>query len=107
MIKGMKPQTIIQGKSYALRLRFGASDLENINKIWFSCSELGILKEMEFDGVDMYSFELSWEETQAFKACQTTFNITIQLIGAEEKRDIANGVQLKVERNMNPVPRED
>lgn len=107
MIKGMRPQTIIQGKSYALRLRFGSIDLQNINKIWFSCSQLGLLKEMKFDGIDTYSFELSWEETQALNPCITTFNITVQFIGSEKKRDLANGVQLSINKNLNPVPKEE
>ena len=106
MIKGMKPQTIIQGKTYGLRIKFSAEDLLKFNKMWFSCASLDILKEMQFDGIDTYLLELTWQETQALQPCTTTFNITIQLVGTERKRDLANGIILTIEKNKNPVPEE-
>ena len=106
MIKGMKPQTIIQGKTYGLRIKFSQDDLVKFNKMWFSCASLGILREMQFNGTDVYFLELPWEETQQLNPCTTTFNITIRLVGEEKKRDLANGVILTVEKNKNPVPEE-
>lgn len=106
MIRGMKPQTIIQGKTYGLRIKFSQDDLAKFNKMWFSCASLNILREMKFNGTDTYCLEFTWQETQALNPCTTTFNITIQLIGSAKKRDLANGVLLTVEKNKNPVPEE-
>lgn len=107
MIRGMKPQTIIQGKTYGLRIKFSAVDLAKFNKMWFSCSSLNLVKEMTFDGTDTYFMEISWEDTLKMKPCTTSFNITVKLIGVAGKRDLANGVPLTVEQNRNPVPEEE
>lgn len=108
MIKGLVEQKIIQGKTYHLGLKFASADIEKISKMWFSCAELNIIREMELDQeTSIYSLELSWEETQNLKPMTTSFNITVRLVGETDKRDLANDIPLIVIKNKNPVPKEE
>lgn len=107
MIRGITEQKIVQGKTYSLRLKFKSEDVEKISKMWFTCQDLKISQEMELDAENnIYSFGLTWQQTQALETINTTFNITVQFIGAEEKRDLANGIPLTVAKNKNPVREE-
>lgn len=104
MITGPKAQKIIQGKTYCLRLQFSDEDVAKIDKLWFTCSTLGIAQEMTLTNNNIYVFTLTWQQTQALKPLTTTYNITVQLIGEDNPRDLANGLMLKVVKNENPVP---
>lgn len=101
MITGLYKQCIIQGKTYSLRLKFDDENLAKINKLWFSCKDLNICQEMTLDD-HIYSFVLSWEQTQALEPMETTFNITAELADGTS-RDLCNGIYLVVIENLNPV----
>lgn len=104
MILGLTEQRIVQGQTYCLGLEFDAEDIEKISKLWFSCSALHIVREMQLDSENnVFMLEISWEETKGFEPQKTSFNITAELIGSNKPREIANGVDLNIIKNINPV----
>ena len=71
--------TIIQGDTYEAQLSFtGIDDFSVFDKILFSCNDLGVCKEIEFDEeLNSYVLKFSPEETQNMTSGRATFDITV------------------------------
>ena len=70
---------IIQGDTYEAKLRWtGIDDVSIIEKVVFSCKDLGICKEVRYHEEEgAYLLKFTHEETIAMQPCDTDFDITI------------------------------
>lgn len=67
---------IIKGDTLTLNINVN-SGIEFIEKMFFSSKTLGIQKEAEYFGENVYQIVISSEETKLFNVSQTTYDITV------------------------------
>lgn len=71
---------IIQGDTYEAKLKCtGIEDFSIIDKIFFSCADLSVCKEIKYDEeAGSYVLKFTPEETAKMPACITDFDITVR-----------------------------
>lgn len=76
---------IIQGDTYSLRVSMSEDDIEDVESIVWTCSDVGLVAELvrdditKDDGTIDYGFSvtLSSNDTEQLEAMRTVYNITI------------------------------
>lgn len=75
--KGNTNLEIIQGDTFSLTIRLENVDLTTIDKVYFSCKELGICKEF-FRMEDAFDLDIPCTETCDYKKTVCCYDITIK-----------------------------
>ena len=76
---------IIQGDTYSLRVSMDKDEIENVDSVVWTCSDVGLIAELErndltdSDGKIDYGFDvtLTSQQTSQLDAMRTVYNITI------------------------------
>lgn len=76
---------IIQGDTYSLRVSMSEDDIEDVDSVVWTCSDVGLVAELQRDdiinddGTIDYGFSvtLSSNDTEQLEAMRTVYNITI------------------------------
>lgn len=92
---------IIQGDSHSEIVEI-VEGAELIEKLWFTCAELGIQKQLPKIDDTHYMISFTKEETREYKACVTTYDITTDLNDDQRQTKEHNGI-LKIKKKGNPV----
>lgn len=102
---GNKPISIIQGDTLSYRMRVGGVSIENIQKIVFTCRYLNLEKELTLtqdeNYNDVYVLEYTADETEIWKAVETTFDITIFFVEGVVASE--TGIAFIVREKRNPT----
>ena len=86
----MEEIKIIQGDTYEAKMRcIGIDDLSIIEKIFFSCKDLEVCKEIKYDEeVGSYVLKFTPEETAKMRACVSDFDITVKFVDSNKHTPI-------------------
>jgi len=69
---------LVQGDIFELNLTVtGGDETAEVDKIYFSCRDQGIVKQFENLGDDLYFISISPDETKKFNPKITSFDITV------------------------------
>jgi hypothetical protein len=71
---------IIQGDTFYLSIRLKNTNLDNVEKIYFSCSKLDVLKEFVKND-DVFELEIDSAETSNFNEGAFSYDITVVFVG--------------------------
>lgn len=98
----MEEIKIIQGDTFEVKVKCtGVDDLSIIGKIYFSCKELGVVKEIEYDEENAgYILRFTPEETANFKPCTADFDITIKYTDGNTQTPVYRKI-ITVQRKVN------
>lgn len=92
---------IIQGDSKNV-IVFVEEGADLIETLWFTCSELGIKKQLSKIDDTHYMVNFTKQETREYKACVTTYDITTD-IDDDQRYTSKRDKILKILKKDNPV----
>lgn len=101
LTKGNTNLEIIQGDTFSLTIRLENVDLDTIDKVYFSCNELGICKEF-VRNEDVFELDISCDETCNFEELICCYDLTVKFIGNKTKTIEYRG-KLTVLEKVNKV----
>jgi hypothetical protein len=95
-----KDLEIIKGDTLTLNINV-KNGLDLINKMFFSSKVLGIQKEVEYFGENVYQVVISAEETKKFNVSQASYDITVVKKNEHIQTVIYNGyIYIQEKENM-------
>lgn len=95
-----KDLEIIKGDTLTLNINVN-NGIEFIERMFFSSKALGIQKEAEYFGENVYQIVISSEETKLFNVSQATYDITVIKKNDSVSTCIYNGyIFIKEKENM-------
>lgn len=95
-----KDLEIIKGDTLTLNINV-ENGLDLINKMFFSSKVLGIQKEVEYFGENVYQVVISAEETKKFNVSQASYDITVVKKNEHIQTVIYNGyIYIQEKENM-------
>ena len=93
--------SVIQGDSYCLELDTKNVDSEIIKDIYFSSKYLGVCKKLRYDKInEVYTLELTPEDTRNFLTGEGDYDITVHFIGDAMETTLYRST-LKILRKSN------
>lgn len=98
----MEEIKIIQGDTYEAKLKCtGIDDLSIIEKIFFSCKDLEVCKEIKYDEeVGSYVLKFTPEETAKMPDCISDFDITVKYTDSNVQTPIYRK-KITIQRKVN------
>lgn len=94
---------IIQGDTSQINITVEGVPHEAIEKVYFSCSKLDIVKELTYDtDINKYVLLFSSEETSSMNKIITNFDITVKLFDQKIKTGLYQG-KITVSEKNNPI----
>lgn len=95
-----KDLEIIKGDTLTLNINV-ENGLDLIDKMFFSSKVLGIQKEVEYFGENVYQVVISAEETKKFNVSQASYDITVVKKNEHIQTVIYNGyIYIQEKENM-------
>lgn len=98
---GNVPIELVQGSTTNIRRKFKSTEVVLIDKVYFSCKELGLCAELEKTENNEFIYTITDELSSTFPPMITTYDLTVQYLDGSVA--IETGVVLKVFKRKNPL----